>query len=443
LLAQRKKELTNKNRRMTGVNPHVGFENGTNRAFGPGDQPKMKQANIYVSYRVDTETIRMQRAAYTSGMPMLSHPPAGNDFRLLEGEPAFKIRGKGDEVFTALNGLEAEFMEAYINDPEMARLCVRSVIQFVGMVEQSARTDMQEPRVTLCVAGSVNVVAPGEYNNPGQANSQFVAGNRVNWDVPNLKSPIVGGSGISKNKILGVPIGADATPISSRLVRQLAHIVNDPIKYKSIMSRFDRQSNSMVNAAVAIVNWQKVSALMVINQLVNEGYLSFNTGQNQHPELAGATVAEQIAKLGEGISVGDPHGVMPPNQFTSSLSGELTRKYANTTARLNNVMFPLPDPTTGKYNAYNEFGFDLRGRNGQPHSIGRSTENGEILRTPVGLLLQKSLTATEYAIQSIAILIDDDTRMEAGWAASTPNQHGTAWGQIVLQPHGGMRPHML
>ena len=428
---------------MTGVNPRVGFETGMGRAFGPGDQPKVKQANIYVSYRVDTETQRMQRALYNSGAKLLSLAPAGGDFRLLEGEPAFKIRGKSDEVLTALNGLEFEFMEAYANDPEMARQCVRSVVQFMGIVEQSARTDMQEPRVTLCVAGSVNMMPPGEYNFGGAENSHIVSGNRVVMDVPSLRAPIVGGSGLSQNKLLLVPRAADASPISSRLTREIAHIVNDPSKYKSVMQRFEKVCNSKLNAAVAILNWHKISALMAINLLVNAKVLRFNT--EEFPELgrAESPTEEKVAKLGEGISLmhlGDQYGAMPQGQMVNSLTAAKVRQWANISARLNGALFPLPSPDTGKLNAVNEFGFTMKD-NGQYESLGRSRENGEIESTPVGTLLAKSLTAADYAIQSLAVMIDDEIRNEAGWAASTPNQHGTAWTQVVLQLQGGMRQH--
>lgn len=422
---------------MTGRNPEVGWENGRGRAMGPGDQPKVQQAGIQQSYHVDIETQRMQRQIIAQGKRTHSAAPAMGDFRLREGEPAVKLRHKGDEVFTCISLLDEQFMEHYPEDPEMARLCIRSIIQFVGIVDQDARDDMFAPKVTLKIGGTVPQIAPGEYNVAGQENAVIQTGNKVVYDVPDLISPIIAGAGRPPGKLLMVPRAADKTSVSSRLMRTIAHIIHDPNKYKTAMQRHEHVCNSSMNAAVAIKNMALIHGLMFLDLLVSAGVVTIAA-----PELNtnNASQEEKIARIAEGLSMMYPgeHNLLQPGKFAASLTQAQRRTWNELALKTNQRLFPLPNPDNGKLNAASEFGFSINPNGQVPTSKGRSLETGELLRTPVGTLLGKSLTAFQYALESIVVMADDETRNVAGWAASTPNQLGTGEFTLVLAPQGGI-----
>lgn len=425
-------------------NPEIGWENGEGRSMGPGDQIKARQMPQQLAYKVAVEQLRNQKDAFQGNQKTFTSPP--KDFKPefwypLAGEPAVRLRGNAcDEVFTSLNGLDADLWEAYPDDPEMVRLIVRSKIQFVGIVDQNARTDLQSPLVTVQFAGTVSQYAPGIYNTPGRENAAIQFCDAVVYDVPNLQNPIVAGFPKQIGKIVMVPCPVTKESLAARIMRQVGHIVHDPAKYKRVMHRYEHIANANINAALALRNAAFVNGLMMVDLLLKANVLSVS---NAAPELAAGVAAGDTAtitaNLAEALSLLHPSdsNVAVPGAFAASLTQEQVQKYKRLEFDLAQRLFPVANPDTGKFNARTEFGMsedELRG----PVSTARSTQTGEILRTPVGRLLHKSLTAGALAIQSMAFAIDEETRNRAGWAASTPNQAGVGIFNLCLVPQGGM-----
>lgn len=423
-------------------NPELGYESGLNRAMGPGDQAKVKQMVQQQSYRVDVEQLAKQKQAF--GGDAKTHTKA--DMALfdpkfwlpLTDEPAVKLRGKtSDAVFTALNGIDTEAWESYPGDAEMARLVVRSKIQFVGIVDQNARPDKDEPKVTVQYAGTVTQYAPGIYNIPGREDGEIQFSNRVVYDVPNLVNPIVAGFPQKIGKIVLVPCQVTKESIAARILHVSSHIVHDPAKYKLAMANFDAIADANQNTAMAIRNAALVNGLMMIDYLLKEKVLAIGAAA---PELAGGNSAESTVKLAEALSLLYPgeHNVAQPSSFSTGLTSAQLQAWNRREFDIVQRLLPLPNPDTGKMNARNEFGMEFDQEIGAPRSQGRSLETGDILRTPIGGLLRQSLTAMPHLIQSLALAIDDENRNCAGWAASTPNQAGTAQFNLCLVPQGGM-----
>lgn len=441
-------------------NPEIGYENGIGRMMGPGDVPKVQQMGQQQSYSVAVEVLRMLENVFRLNEKTHTKPP--HSFKRefwypLAGEPAVKLRGNAsDEVFTGLNGLDADAWEAYPDDAEMVRLIVRSKIQFVGIVDQNARTDLDFPRVTLKFAGTVPQYAPGAYNTPGREGSAIQFADKVVYDVPHLEKPIIAGFPSKIGKIVLVPCPATKESISARILHTTAHIVHDPAKYKRAMGRSEHIANSNMHTAVALKNAALINGLMLVDLLLKEGVLMLGP---QAPELLGDELKAEVeraadaaaaaalvqqnsapitARLAEALSLLHPgeHNIAQPATFAANLSTDQLRKWNRLEFDAGQRLFPLPNPDTGKLNARNEFGMRTSDI-GTPISSGRSLESGEILRTPVGNLLGKSLTALPLAIQSLVIAIDEENRNKAGWAASTPNQPGIGLFTLSLVPEGG------
>jgi len=421
---------------MSDRNPQIGWYNGDQRSMGPGDQPKVQQAGINQPYHVDTETIQRQETIFANGMPTHTKPPLAMNFKLQEMEPAVKLRGKGDGVFTALNGLDQQFFARYPKDPEMARRCLSSILQFVGIVHQDARTDLSAPLVTLVVGGSISQVAPGQYNIPGLETAEIQFTDAVVYEVPNLVKPIVPGNAQNTGKILMVARPQTKQSISEGILLETAHILHDPANYIEAMEKFEPIANAKMNTAIALRNAALINGLMFVDVLLQKGVLQF-AGRNAQL-FDGETSVEKVAQLAEVLSLLHPgeHNVAQAGEFASRLTLEDQGAWKKTEFDLFQRLLPLPNPNTGNYNLRNEFGV-ITEANGIPRSIGRS-ETGEVLRTPVGQLLNQTLTATSHMIQAVALAIDEDRRNCAGWAMNTPNQDGTGYFQLALVKQGGL-----
>lgn len=424
---------------MTLRNPEIGSGNGYNRAFGPSDQSKIKQARIQESFAVDVSLREELVTALSNGQPTLTrmtreskeYGPLG----LREGEPAYKRRGRNTGVLTALNGLDAQFMERYPGDPEMVRQCVRSVVQFVGIVTQDARNDLYEPRVTLQIGGTATMFAPGQFNVPGYDNTHPQVGDKVYFDVPNLKEPVVAGSAKDVGKIVLVPRAATKESMAAGILREAAHITHDPQNYKAAMEDFGPIANAKMQVAVALKNAALMNGLMLIDLLINAGVLTVAAA-----ELNGVTTADKVAQLAEGLSLLHPgdHNIAQPGAFAAGLTPAQTRAWQKIEFDAGQRLLPLPSPDTGKYNARTEFAMRYDAATNSVTSSGRSTSTGELLRTPVGELLGKSLTTMPHMVQALAYAIDEENRNCAGTAASTPNQFGTGQFTLLINPQGGL-----
>lgn len=423
-------------------NPEIGSVNGLGRMMGPSDVPKVQQMGQQQSYSVAVDVLRASELVYRLNEPTHTKPPHSFEKQFwypLTGEPAVKLRGNAsDEVFTALNGLDKEAWDAYPDDAEMARLVVRSKIQFVGIVDQNARTDIDFPRVTLKFAGTVPQYAPGAYNTTGREGAEIQFADKVIYDVPHLEKPIIAGFPGKIGKIVLVPCPATKESITARILHTTAHIIHDPAKYKNAMSRAEHVANANMHTAVALKNAALINGLMMVDLLIKEGVLTLGRSGNELDPAQTNDSTDITARLAEALSLLHPgeHNVAQPGAFSAGLTGAELQKWNKLEFDLGQRLFPLKNPETGKMNARNEFGMRLNDLN-QPVSSGRSLESGEVLRTPIGRLLEKSLTALPHAVQSLVVAIDDENRLKAGWAASTPNQTGTGLFTLSLVPEGG------
>jgi hypothetical protein len=423
-------------------NPEIGFENGIGRMMGPGDVPKVQQMGQQQSYATAVDVLRASELVFRMNEKTHTKPPHSFEKQFwypLAGEPAVKLRGNiSDEVFTGLNGLDKEAWEAYPDDPEMARLIVRSKIQFVGIVDQNARTDIDFPRVTLKFAGTVPQYAPGAYNTPGREGAEIQFADKVIYDVPHLEKPIIAGFPGKIGKIVLVPCPATKESITARILHTTAHIIHDPAKYKRAMDRAEHIANANMHTAVALKNAALINGLMMVDLLLKEGVLVLTEkGQELDPNFTNDST-DITARLAEALSLLHPgeHNVAQPGAFSASLTAAQLQKWNKLEFDLGQRLFPLKNPETGKMNARNEFGMRVGPLN-QPVSTGRSLESGEVLRSPIGRLLEKSLTALPLMVQSLVVAIDEENRLKAGWAASTPNQAGTGLFTLSLVPEGG------
>lgn len=407
------------------------------RTMGPGDQPKVQQAAINHAYHVDTDTIERQQAIFANGQATHSKPPLANNFKLQEMEMAVKLRGKADGVFTALNGLDAQFYERYPEDPEMARRCLASILQIVGVVHQDARTDLGAPLVTLVISGSIAQIAPGKYNIPGLETAEIQFTDAVVYDVPSLKNPIVGGNPATTHKIVMVPRPQTKKSISEGILRETAHILHDPANYVAAMNKFEHIANAKMHTAIALRNATLINGLMFLDVLLENGIVQFTAAPAKGAVFDGADRPEKVAQLAEVLSLLHPgeHNVAEAGEFASRLSLADQGAWKKIEFDLFQRLLPLPNPSTNSYNLRNEFG--VTDEAGVPRSNGR-TDSGEVKRTPVGHLLNKTLTATQHMIQALAVAIDEERRNCAGWAMNTPNQDGTNYFQLALVPRGGL-----
>lgn len=426
---------------MSYGNPESGYGTG-GRTMSSSDVEKVQQMGQMQSYSVAVDTLRNLANVFRMNESTHAKAPHSleNEFWWpAAGEPAVKLRGNAsDEVFTGLNGLDKEAWEAYPGDPEMARLVVRAMVQFVGIVDQSARTDIDFPRVTLKFAGTVPQYAPGAYNMPGLEGAQIQFADKVIYDVPNLENPLVPGLPGKIGKIVMVPCPATKESITARILHTTAHIIHDPANYKRAMQRAEHVAHANMHTALALKNAAIMNGLMMIDLLLKNNVLAVGrAGDDLDPEQVNDSTTI-TTRLAEALSLLQPgeHNVAQPGAFSASLTSRELQTWNKIEFDLGQRLFPLKNPETGMLNARNEFGMRLNDLN-QPESVARSLESGMILRTPAGRLLEKSLTATPLAIQAIVMSIDDDNRNKGGVAASTPNPTGFNLFTLYLSPEGG------
>ena len=444
---------------MSLTNPrYFSGADGINRNFGPGDAPKVQRMGQQHAYRVAVDQITQQQvnlrttACFTP--PMETYKK--EHWYPLTGEPAVKLRGStSDEVFTALNGLDASAREEYPGDPEMARLIVRSKVQVVGIVDQSARTDLLAPMVTLKIGGSVPQYAPGEYNFGDLVGQEIGIHDMIVYEPPRLDKPIIAGFPQKIGKIVMVPRPASKESMSHTIMLETAHIIHDPSKYKRAMASFEHIANSKIHTAVCLRNCAFIQGLMMVDMLLARGILTMgddNLGQVLAKDMDAAPGPAQavqldpkehsatiVARLAEAISLMQPSesNIAQPGYFSANLTDVQQAEFRKLEYDLGQRLFPLQNPDTGKFNISAEFGTRMND-DGKIIRQGRDDATGMTLRTPIGQLLDKSTKALPLFVQAVAMAFDEETRNRLGFAASAPNQAGTGLFDLIITPAGGL-----
>jgi hypothetical protein len=420
---------------MSGRSTRYG-RNGAGRQLSYGDGKKVTQGGINSAYRVDTVSLRQSAAVLESGdVRTLTRMPGPGGMKLVEGEMAFKVLGGGDRVRTALNGLDARLVAAYPDDPEMVRALLAEMIQPMGIVEEDARTDKNEPKVTLRIGGTHPMGAPGSYNFGDLSNPKIVPGAMVVFDVPNLEQPIQYGnpqSGVPMHKIKLVPRAADKRTCAARIQTIVSRVNHDPVKFKEALTEHHSLAHSWMKISSAIITSYKTALLMGIDLLIKEGVLEVAEGQGLDgpngdtlaSEDAVARIAEYIALLKEG-------------RFSAQLSAAQRAKWKKIEFELRNRMMPTPNPQSGKYNVAHEFGFRME-ESGTYSSKGRVNGTGAPKNDALGKLLQHSIAHFPQMLQSVVTAVYSERKNAMGVALTEPSNEGTGLFQLYLQPHGGM-----
>lgn len=409
---------------------------GNGRSLGYGDTPKVARAEITSAYDVDIRTLTAAQSAY-DGEDKKSFMKRPGDWRLIKDEMAFKVRGGGNRVLTALNGLDAELVTVYPDDRELVRDLLSMMIQPIGVVREDARTDQDAPQVTLRVGGTCPAGAPNIYNVPGQEKALITAGCTVVFDVPSLSDPIQFGTkagGKSEGKVLLVARAADKRSTSRRIQNVLGHIIHDPARFQRALKEHTRIATSMTKVAFRIVHSYKVSLLMGLDLLLKNGILAVTPGTTELLGAGGAALSSEdtVARIAELI------GVLDQRRVYASLSAPQRSKWRVLDFNLKQRMLPVPDPRNKAYNAANEFGFTRNPANNTWESKARVAQTGELKRDPLGKLLEHSLTHVPLLLEAFTEANFDERRLSMGIALTSPSLAGTGIFDMQLIPHGGL-----
>lgn len=409
---------------------------GGGRALGFGQAPLVSRGSVPTGATIDTATIAASRANMMSKSKS-SLMPVTEDFRLLAGEMAFKVRGSRS-VLTTLNGLDVQFVEQFPNQPEVVAALLESIIQPIGVVEFDARTDTRgaNPPVTLLVGGTVPQGSPCLFNRPGQEKSAVTFGGRVIFGVPNLSDPKQfgnPGSGRSSGKVGLVARGQDKRSFATRATLMIGTIVNDPTKFRKALKDYPLVANSWTNLSFRLLKSYKVAALMLIDLLLKRNILSVDPAalellDSQGNELDSEETVTQIAKL---------LGVVEPVGAYATLTAAQRKKWKELAFEANGRMTLAPLGTSG-YNAAHEFGFGYNAETGEWGSKARAGQTGEIQRTPTGDLLKLQITHMQMLLESCAECMFDENRLCMGIALTEPSNAATGRFDMLLQVHGGM-----
>ena len=408
---------------------------GSGRDLAHRDGKKVSQQAITASYWVDKQTMEQQMRVYDDNdqRSLMSRPNESDGaFRLLEGEIAFKVKGRGDSVLTALNGLDAPFVKIFPNNPQLVRALLDSIIIPIGIVEQDARTDIIDPKVTLHVGGTIPSGAPQKYNVPGQEKAFVTSGCQVVAGAPDLCNPIMFGNpegGKPRGKVVLVLRAADKTSTAKRIRLVLGSFVHNPSKFRAAMSDYKKIALSVENAALSVINSYKVSALSVINLLLERGVLSVN---NARSELRGAAPTEVTTRLAELL------GVLERRRVYAELSAQERAFYTKLEFDLKQRMLPVPDPKSEAYNVRNEFGFSYDQQRNTWTSIARQDQTGLPRRTPAGQFLRHTLTHFDSMVETLMQAFYSEKEHVLGQALNTPSNTGSGIFHLHLMPHGGM-----
>lgn len=432
-----------------------GFD-GTGRSLGYGGAPKVSRGEITSAYDVDVRTLTaMQDVFDNEDKKSLMKRPGEGGFRLLEGEKAFKVRGGGSRVLTALNGLDAEFVEVYPNDREMVRDLLSMVIQPIGIVREDARTDQDAPQVTLRVGGSCPDGAPNIYNVKGQEGALITTGCAIVWDVPSLTDPVQFGTragGRAENKVMLVARAADKRSTARMIQNLMGHILHDPARFKKAMKEHPRVANAMSKVTMRAVTSYKMAFLMGVDHCLKHGILQvvgaptpvLPNGQpaKPSPALLGAPAGDgsyaalssedTTARLAELV------GVLDKRQRFGTLSAPEKAFWSEFEFNINQRMIPVPDPRNEAYNASNEFGMVRDRANNTWVSKGRIGQSGNLKRDPIGRLLEKSLTHFPLLLEAFTEANFEERRKMMGTALTTPSLADTCIFDMQIIPHGGL-----
>jgi len=410
--------------------------NGNGRQLGYGDGKKVKQGGINSSFRVDTIGLRESSAILSAGdKATRTKMPGPNGFRLVENEMAFKVLGGGDRVRTALNGLDAPLCAAYPDNPELVRALLFEMIQPMGIVEEDARTDKNEPKVTLTIGGTASLGAPAAYNFGELSNPHIVPGAQVVFDVPNLDEPVQYGntrSGVPMHKIRLVPRAADKRTCATRIQTIVAQVNHDPAKFKEALTDHHQLAHSWMHISRAIVTSYKTALLMGINLLIKQGVLEVaeGNGLDAAPGAADLSSEEVVARMGEFLSL------LKEGRASAQLNAAQRKKWKEIEFGLRSRMVPTPNPQSKKYNLAHEFGFSVQA--GGYQSMARVNGTGTPKNDQLGRLLQHSLTHFPQMLQAVCTAVYSERKNAMGVALTEPSNQGTGLFQLYLQPHGGL-----
>lgn len=413
--------------------------NGQGRSLGYGDAPKVARGEITSAYQVDVRTLtKMQDVFDNEDKRSLMKRPGQGGFRLLEGEMAFKVRGGGNRVLTALNGLDAEIVEVYPDDRELVRDILSMLIQPVGVVREDARTDQDFPQVTLRVGGTCPQGAPNIYNVPGQQAAIITTACAVVYDVPNLSDPVQYGTkagGRAENKVTLVARAADKTSVARKIQNVLGNLIHDPEKFKRALKEHPGVANSWLHVGLRVVNSFKVSLLMSLDLLLKEDIIRISPNA---PELLDADGTTQLTSEDTVARLGELLGVLDQRRVFGSLTTAQRSRWKTLDFNLKQRMVPVPDPQSKTYNAANEFGFVRDVANNTWSSKARVGQTGELRRDPIGKLLELSLTHLPQLLEAFTVATYDERRKEMGVALTSPSLAGTCIFDMMLTPHGGL-----
>jgi len=434
-MSARSKELVN-----TGFGTRLQAPQGNNpggRSLTYGDGKKVTQGGISSSYRVDSVGLRQSAAMLQAGSaPTLTKMPGPNGMSLVEHEMAFVVRGSGDRVRTAINGLDAPLVAAFPDDPEMVRALLFEILQPIGIVDEDARTDKVEPKVSLRVGGTYSIGAPAAYNFGDLSNPHIVAGSQIVFDVPNLVEPVQHGntrSGVPMHKIKLVPRAADKRTCAARIQLIVSRVQHDAVKFKQALVEHSALANSWMHVSSAILNSYKTALLMGIDLLLKKNVLQVvpNNGLDASGNNAPLSSEEVTARMGEFLSL------LKEGRASKALSAAQRKKWKELEFALRNRMVPTPNPKSQKYNLAHEFGFNLRD-GGRYDSMARVNGTGKPKNDQIGRMLQHSLTHFPYMLQAVCVAVYSERKNAMGVALTEPSNQGTGMFHMYMQPHGGL-----
>lgn len=412
--------------------------NGAGRVFGYGQGPLVSRGSVPGGYVVDTGSIATQRAnMLKKGKTTLM--PITDDFRLLSGEMAFKIRGRSG-VITALNGLDVAFVEAYPGQPDVVAALLESIIQPIGVVQFDVAPSgtKANPPVTLIVGGSVPQGSPCLFNRPGQEKAHITLNSRVIYGVPNLQDPLQFGttaSGRPVGKVGLVARGQNTGSFGHRATLMIGALINDPAKFRKGLKDHKLVANSWANLGFRVLKSYKVAALMLIDLLLKRGVLYVNPAalelldpRDNTTELSSEETVAQIAKL---------LGVLDSRSAYATLSARQRGKWKEISFEANGRMTMAPLGASG-YNSAHEFGFGFNEQTGQWVSKARAGQTGEIQNTAIGDLLKLQVTHLKMLFESCLDAMHAENTLSMGIALTVPSLSETCVFDLLLQPHGGL-----
>ena len=422
---------------MTARPKRFGFR-GNGRSLGPGDQPLVARGEITMQYDVDVQALSKAQHAYMNpDVKLLTKQPGPGGFNLLKDEIAVKLRFGGHGVFTQVGGFEGSIVSAFPDDPDTVRDIMESMFQYVGVVREDARTDVDHPRVTLRIGGSCPLGYPGASNVPGQeSNDHIEFGDRIIATLPNLKAPIQYGneqSGVPADKVMMTIRAASKEAPARRIQNVIAQLLHRPDRFAQALKDFPKIANAWTKVGLRFIQSYKVSFLMGLDLFLSLGIIQVANDVSELLDSGGNALSSQdtVTRIAELIGVLDDRVAM------SSLTQARREFWRLLAFNLKHRLISAPNPKNNAYNASYEFGFIPDEANHTWTSMARS-QKGEILRTPAGRLLEQQMTHMPNMIQSVVEVCAEEDRNCIGVALSSPSQRGTGRFDAYLQARGGL-----